>query len=54
LSLERMIVGSPIVSEIELNRLMICDWTNMLKWLKNLDLLRSARVAHGLREREAR
>lgn len=35
-------VGSPSVSEIELNRALRNEWTSVLKWLKNFDLLRSA------------
>jgi hypothetical protein len=34
--------GSPSVTEIELNRLLIGEWPTVLKWLKSLDLLRSA------------
>ena len=37
-SLERC--GSPCVSEIELNRALRSEWTSVLKWLKNFDLLR--------------
>jgi len=35
-------VGSPTASEIELARLLLDDWTNVLIWLKNLDFLRSS------------
>jgi hypothetical protein len=38
-SLERY--GSPNVSEIELNHVLINDWPNVVIWLKNFDLLRS-------------
>jgi hypothetical protein len=34
--------GSPCVSEIELNRVLVDEWTNVVKWLNNLDLLRAA------------
>ena len=34
--------GSPCVSEIELNRVLVDEWTNVVKWLNNLDLLRTA------------
>lgn len=37
-----MIAGSPNVSEIELTQLLVDDWTNVLIWLRNLDLLRSS------------
>ena len=36
--------GSPCVSEIELNRVLMNDWPNVLKWLSNLDLLRVAGI----------
>jgi hypothetical protein len=35
-------LGSATVSEIELARLLLDDWTNVLIWLRNLDLLRSS------------
>ncbi len=37
-----MIAGSPNVCEIELNRVLIDEWPNVVKWLKNFDLLRSS------------
>jgi hypothetical protein len=36
------VVGSPNVTEIELNHVLINEWPNVMKWLKNFDLLRSA------------
>jgi hypothetical protein len=37
-----MIAGSPCVSEIELNCVLMDEWANVVKWLNNLDLLRAA------------
>ncbi len=34
--------GSPNVSEIELHSVLKDEWPNVLKWLKNFDLLRCA------------
>ena len=34
--------GSPCVIEIELHRVLRDEWTNVMKWLNNLDLLRAA------------
>jgi hypothetical protein len=39
---EKWRAGSPCVSEIELNRVLMNEWPNVLKWLNNLDLLRVA------------
>jgi hypothetical protein len=34
-------LGSPNASEIELSHVLINEWPNVVKWLKNFDLLRS-------------
>jgi hypothetical protein len=43
-----MIAGSPCVSEIELNRVLVQEWTNVVKWLNNLDLLRAAGIGAAI------
>lgn len=40
----RMIAGSPNVNEIELNHVLTNEWPNVVKWLKNFDLLRSVEL----------
>jgi len=35
------VVGSPNVDEIELNGLVVQNWSNIMKWLKKLNLLPS-------------
>jgi hypothetical protein len=40
--------GSPCVSEIELNRVLVREWSNVVKWLNNLDLLRAAGIGAAI------
>jgi hypothetical protein len=52
ISLKLRLFGSPSVSEIELSDILRHEWTNVTKWLNNLDLLRAAGlerlIPHGL------